>query len=466
MKVSFLPIFIIVFFSFLFTASAQKHFISLSGEPIEIQGFDFMLDRVIDARKDTTNIGFIVEGNLNAKHLVDLQDGLSNDLFHLFKTSVQPVSNSSALTIKVNHFFIYNLPDENGYINIAEVNMDFYLRDQNKWYHEFQAGTYKMSRGMNSSNKYEKLLRQAIEGCMDDFISRLNSGLGYHQFIDENEMYIGSPEEFFGESIINANRTRGIYHSFNDFRDNITDTKTTFSTKEKGPDDLEDRFIKLKGLNNRDVENIWGIYENGKVYVNVSGYFVPTEYVDGSLVIPVMPLAMDVSQAGMIGLSGMYFGLLGAMVAVAVFIPLDGGVSMDNQGFLIDPVTGMAVPEEVPDYKSVGSEIVFYTGKFKAEDQKIEVYIDGNYQCTLVSESYAFINRLTPGKEIEICLKSMGSEYCETFLLDQASTFYIEAEIKKKDKLSLFPKKSESSVTYIQNSIEKGKLFRVPWMNK
>jgi len=46
-------------------------------------------------------------------------------------------------------------------------------------------------------------------------------------------------------------------------------------------------------------------------------------------------------------------------------------------------------------------------------------------------------------------------------MLDQATTFYIEAIINKKGKLSLFPKKSESSISFIQSSIEKEKLTRV-----
>lgn len=448
-------------FCFIHFANAQIHTIDLADDLLKIPGFGYRIKQVIDDRPDTTNIGFIVKGNLDSKYLVDLENGFNNNLSALLSRSFNSSSDHSGLIIKVNRFFVYNFLDENGYYNVAEINLDFFVQDETGWYHEFQSGGCELNRGNNSNRQYKKLLHKVLQTSFEEFSGRMKQKLGYHVKVSENEMYLVDPENFFSRQTEIADRRNGIYHTFNDFRDNITDIKTSFSTKEKGPSDLDKPFLKLKDIPYVEIERIWGICKNETVYINVSGLFVPTEFHGGSLLIPAMPAAMDGADAAVVGVSALYFGLIGGMIAAAIVIPLDGSANLEKQDFFVDPATGMPMPENIPDYRTTGSEILFYTDKFKPEDKRVDLFIDDVFQCSLMPKSYAVVKGLTPGKETEIRLECDGSEYSEKLLLDKADTYYIEVELKKRDQLSLFHKRSESSISYIDGDIEKGKLTEI-----
>lgn len=447
--------------------SAQKHLITLEDETIEVTDFNYSVKRVIDARPDTTNIGFITKGNLDTRFFVDLEGGFVQNFGDLLNRSFNSLNEKTPLVVRVNRFFVYNLNGEQGNFNFAEINLDFYVRKDGVWYREFQAGNYEVSHDNNTSKRYESLLTHVVASCFEEFKARMIGNLGYHQRVDEDEMNHVSPDGQFSKMVSMTYRQRGIYHTYNDFRDNITDIGTPYLTSEVRGSKSDKSFLKLEGVKKRKIEDIWGIYQDGTAYINIFGVFAPFDITDSSLYIPSMPHPKTSGETAVwIGIGGLAFGAIGG-VAVAV-ISTDGKDSpMDpKQPYKVDPATGMAVPVDKPDYKSKGSEIIFYTEKIKPEGQKIEVFIDGNYRCTLTSASYAKIDGLISGKEIEICIRSQGEEYCESLMLDQASAFYVETELKKNGKMNLFPKKSESSISYIDHLIEKGKLKEIKPVEK
>lgn len=442
--------------------SAQKHLITLEDETIEIPSFNFSVVQLIDARPDTTNIGFITKGNLDTRFFVDLEGGFVQNFGDLLNRSFNSLNEKTPLVVRVNRFFVYNLNGEQGNFNLAEINLDFYVRKEGIWYHEFQAGNYEVTHQNNTSKKYESLLTHVVATCFEEFKARMIGNLGYHQRVDDDEMNHVSPDGQFSKMVSMTYRQRGIYHTYNDFRDNITDIGTPYLTSDVRGSKSDKSFLVLEGVKKRKIEDIWGIYQDGTAYINISGVFAPVDITDSSLHIPSMPApGMSGGVVVWASVGGMALGAMGG-VAVAVLMTDANGSPIDpKQPHEIDPATGMAVPVDKPDYKSKGSEIVFYTEKIKPEDQKIEVFIDGNYRCTLTSASYAKIEGLISGKEIEICIRSQGEEYCESLMLDQASAFYIETEIKKNGKMNLFPKKSESSISFIDHRIEKGKLKEI-----
>ena len=461
MNTKFLLASFCLYLIFMHSTNAQIHTIDLTDDLINIPGFGYNIERLIDDRPDTTNIGFIIKGNRDSKYLVDLENGFTHNLSALLSRSFNSLNDHPGLIIKVNRFFVYNYLEENGAYNVAELNLDFFVEGETGWYHEFQSGKCELSRGNNSHKHYKKMLHELLKASFQEFSDRMKRNLGYHEKVSENEIYLLDPENFFSRQIKIADRKHGIYHTFNDFRDNITDTKTGFFVKEKGPSDFAKPFLKLKGVPHLEVEKIWGFYRGETVYINVSGLFVPTEFHDESLLIPVMPAATDGADAGVIGVSALYFGLIGGMIAAAIVIPLDGGVNVKDQVFLVDPATGLPIPENIPDYRTTGSEILFYTDKFKPKDRLVDLFIDDVFQFSLTTKSYAIVKGLTPGDEIEIRIECDGSEYSEKLLLDKADTYYIEVEIKKRNQLGLFHKKSDASISYIDRDIEKEKLIEV-----
>ena len=49
------------------STNAQIHTIDLTDDIINIPGFGYNIERLIDDRPDTTNIGFIIKGNRDSK---------------------------------------------------------------------------------------------------------------------------------------------------------------------------------------------------------------------------------------------------------------------------------------------------------------------------------------------------------------------------------------------------------------
>jgi hypothetical protein len=383
------------------------------------------------------------------------------EVFSFFERNLEVSPDKKALTVKINHLYMYEELTDNGQsMGIVEFNMDFYTKEGEIYFLEFSAGGHRKFTSELAEEKFDKFLAKTIEECLLEFQARVAKNLCYHRLVTEKELFSNSINETLELETLNQFRERGLYYSFNDFRDNITDADAVFYTKKYGNDKFEDAgYLKFKededGIRKKDV---WGFFENNTVYVQYAEIFIPLNATDSGFILKSVPSnALPAGSSIGIVAGGMAFGLIGVAVASGIGAAA-GSREIKNTAYKIDLTTGLIAPYASSKYEKIHAELLFYAQRFNDEKQQFDLYFNDEYYCSFQPNTYATIIVGHDENPVKICLKSPTDEYCEDITADMFNTMYFEAIINKKGKVELFPNRSESTIISIQRRIEEESL--------
>lgn len=441
------------------STSAGNYELSLKRKKIKPDLENIYVEKIIDARQNKICFGFVMDGYHDRNVPVVFDKGLELEFTNLFYESFEPREGKVPLAVKINHLFLYELKGEEGSFDAVEINMDFYMHEGNSWFHEFQAAKYLLNYGNTSSGKFENMLENLIEKCFNEYGHRMKNGWGYHRKVNEAEMNENGSGPYLNRIALSQQRTTSLYHTYNDFRDNIADTLTPFRVLDHRQ--FEGCKILREPYNNQKIKDVWGFHYHDTLFVNIANSYSPAIQTGDQLIIENPPILTDQSGAAtgaMIG--GLTFGLVGGLVGGLIGSATDGPEQSDLE-YTVDFTTGLPVPLETPDYRIYKATLVFYTDKFKSDEHPIQLLAGGDQICIFPQESYLIMDVYPENIPVEICLKSDVDEYCENFEAEIFNTTYIELLIDKKGRVEIFPKQSGHTATSLQRLIEEGKLKRI-----
>jgi hypothetical protein len=442
---------------------ADNYEISLKHKKVRVELHDYSIQKVIDARENTACIGFLHGGYNDSNRPIVFREGVTGELKQLFEKSFEPRAHALPLIITVNHLFVYEINNKEMSFDAVEINLDFYVKDGDEWYHEFQAAEHVISYQKTPTPQFEKMLTDALEISIEDFAQRMHEGLGYHRQKDEEELYLNGLNEDLHRQIIASNRTDGIYRSFNDYRDNLSITNMSFTVENSKPNREDNNLYTVRTIyDGKKLKDVWGIYYHDTLFVNLFDNYYPAVWEGEKLIIhdPPMMKHGDAAGTGVIVGAGVAFGLVGG-IAAAVLMPVSNKPKTAHNDLAIDLATGIPSPVETPDFKIMKAQLVFYTDDYPVDEHSLQLIINDSLVFVFDQQSYLMMDVFPENNPVKICLKSHTDEHCEEFEAALLNTSYIEMLMDKKGRVDFFPKKSIHSITPVRQKIEEGKLMQI-----
>ena len=190
MNLKFMTLLSLLLLANALAAVADNYEISLKNKKVRTEFHGYSIQKVIDARENTTCIGFLHGGYNSSNRPIVFKEGVAGEFKQLFEKSFAPRAGALPLIITVNHLFVYEINNKEMSFDAVEINLDFYVKDGDEWYHEFQAAEHVVSYQKTPTPQFEKMLTDALEISIEDFALRMREGLGDHRQKDEEELFL------------------------------------------------------------------------------------------------------------------------------------------------------------------------------------------------------------------------------------------------------------------------------------
>ena len=201
-------------FMLLFHYTNAQYTISLSEYTIDLD-IPFEVSRIIDAREDTSRLGFTKIISTNTKEIINFEHGIEKELLSLYDKN-EEVDQAKSLLLRINHLSLYEAKWLRSKYAYVELNMDFILEQEGKHYLLFQSILSDRSNDkLNVSKLHAPNIKNVITQAFLEFSRRYKEDQLLMEEIDLEEKQAIVPS-------ILKNRTypKGLYLSFNDFKDN------------------------------------------------------------------------------------------------------------------------------------------------------------------------------------------------------------------------------------------------------
>ncbi len=471
--------FLLVLVSFIQSSLlAQVANISLKNQKINLPQNNYHVSNIFDARIDNKYIGLVYgyDNQIGVKTMVGFKEPLNMELISLFEIQNVSNTNGTPLYITVNKLQVSDNGGVNKLFRLLEINMDFYIKENNLYYHEFTAGKYITSNYNLKTQQIDKMIADAISNCYSEFLYRMDNNIGYHKQVDFENLKQNSLDLQTQNKNFELKGKNRIFYTFNMFRDNMADSETQFFLKNlnKYHNDLTVLRYYPSDYETAAASTIWGVVYDNNLYLQVDGIFNKTDRTTDGYIVRNMTSFNNNSKASKGFKTGFYVGLapgffLGGFAGAAVVSAVSGvigaaigaasqNIVMSSTSYKIDMVTGLPKPILIKDFEEIKNmkQLVFYSRKIKSEAP--ELFIDEKFVCQFRTNSYFIYHYPDTLDKVNVCLKSNDDSICDNIKTDAAGKKYFEVIVRPNRKLSLFEKKQSQTINYVDVEIKKRKL--------
>jgi hypothetical protein len=475
-KISFL---LVIVFFIQSSTLAQVANISLKNQKIRLPENNFIVTKIFDARTDKKYIGLVYDykNQPGIKKMVGFNEPLNMELNSLFETQNSININGTPLFITVNKLEVSDNNGVNELHRLLEINLDFYIKENEVYYHEFTAGNYVTSTQNPATQKIDKMIADAISNCYNEFLYRMNNKTGYHKEVTFEELKQNTLQEQVQNESFKFKGENRIFYTFNMFRDNLADTETQFLLKNKNEYHNDLAVLRYHPGNTETAEasTIWGVVYDNNLYLQIDGIFIKTRPTKNGYILDNMINFKNKSKAKNGFNTGFSIGLvpgflMGGWIGAPIIGLASGGIGaaigaafrnieMSSESHKIDMVTGLPKPILIEDGMEIKNmkQLVFYSSKFnsRSPDLIINEKTIGQFQ----QKSY-YIHTLSDTLiNLTVCLKTLVDIYCQSIATDFEGKRYFEVIVKSNGKLSILEKKQSQAIKYVEDEIKMRKLW-------
>ena len=152
-----------------FPGYSQDEIIELQNEPIEFDADGFYIKKVVDARKNKDDIGFVQKGVFK-KIKVDaqLKDGVEKAVFDYLKENFDQDKNGIPIVLHITELKI----SESSSLPIsgkAEIKMEFYRFKDGSIGKLYESEAFVEKPAVNVTKTHEERIREVIATCLESF---------------------------------------------------------------------------------------------------------------------------------------------------------------------------------------------------------------------------------------------------------------------------------------------------------
>lgn len=364
------------------TVEAQ-HFIDLSKVDRIVVPEGILLDSVITSFSDSASVGVVMKGVGNRRVPAYMAQGISASVKGLLK---QGETTGAVLhcTMRINALQVEELAgtmSENCYCGL---NFELLTRTDSGWYRIFDhAATTMLKGGMDATAQQEANVASAFARGLAVFSAAWQDGrLTYTPLSAPPKpgLFDGADRSY---AVLEASApARGIYATYQDFRDQRPDTSIHFTLKPFGFDQQDKAMVKLKPDKGAQIpESIWGISDGQKAYINFGGKYLGLER-SGRMFSSEYSIRPGSTAVGVA--VGVSFGLIGAALYMTSSPSTPRAMPVE-----LDLLTGTLKPLKTAGVEAEPtSDHLFLYSRFSAVDTVVEMLVYGGHEADLVSDGY------------------------------------------------------------------------------
>ena len=251
--------------------------LSLEGISLNIPIDGYYVEKVIDARKDKSNIGCIYNWIAINKKPIVLDGEMEIALKNIFNTDFQKKATDKALYIRLNDFSMRETDDEEIFISFIDIT---FLEKTDDGFIELLTTS-----GMASSQKTlltrrknnKENMEAAIEECLFDFNFRKKRNVLLHKKISSDRLL---EKDTFAVPNLDS-YPKGIFHTFTDFQLNTPDTNIKWQPKYS----YSPTKNQISANISIDADKPWGFCDGKNVYIKtLNNLYVPLKNKDNHLI--------------------------------------------------------------------------------------------------------------------------------------------------------------------------------------
>ncbi|HKJ78363.1 MAG TPA: hypothetical protein VKA10_02460 [Prolixibacteraceae bacterium] len=147
----------------------QEETVVLQDEPIEFEADGFYIKKVVDARNDRANIGFVQKGLIKKKKVdAHLKYGVETSVYSYLKENFEQEKGGVPIVIYITELKISetkSLP----IAGRAEIEMVFYREREGSIAKLFTSESYVEKPAVNVTATHEERIREVIVSCLESF---------------------------------------------------------------------------------------------------------------------------------------------------------------------------------------------------------------------------------------------------------------------------------------------------------
>jgi len=383
-------LFLLLFLTFIFfnLSQAQEFIINLKDQKLKNYLPNRYIRDVFLVQLEDSCIGLITKGMVKTSTPVYFEKNIQGELSDFLMSSMPWKGGLAPLILRINRFYLYTFHKNENLYACIELSITFITRQDSVFSEEFTAMAAPSKFYFEADQTIPFLVTEAFDQCFLKYTERLQKGLIVPLMVNDQQVKENSlvqPGHY--RCSIHKERKKGIYLSYNDFRDNLVDTNFHFTIHPNYNHDnpeLTQTYLKYKGES--PPKDIWGFSDGDGDFIKVGRSFcrltpdsnIFYTYTRSS------EYAQDITTSAVFG--GLFFGVVGA----ALFGGLTAATT--NSKYIIktrvDPFYGKLVPFESDDYTRIASTVVFYYSKKSVPDVTLCVLVDGREKCILTPDTY------------------------------------------------------------------------------
>ena len=375
--------------------SANDKIISLEDHRIEVPGFEYRVDTLLDARPEKYCVGIAQKGLGNKKVPIFLENGFDLSLNALLRRSFPKGGQASAaLIVRVDKLLLYEATFATKEYGVAELNLSFILKDRGRYFYLMEVGTYAQGLDIDVTHLHDDLLIEAMTKAFTLFQARLPQAIATKEPFSASEILSKKQTGLYPIQTTEQYKA-GVYRTFADFCNN-TPVKPSVAEAESAQKDQQP----------------WGYSSGENLFVRIGKESYKLNKEEEEFV-----FEAKIHKESLTGamVSGALFGLIGVFTYQQIsnskqaHLPVSSG---KQQKYKIDMANGAIVPYREPNYKKIEARTMIYSSKYNKDDVIIPIKINGEEHCKLSSGSYYEYASRPQEKEIEICLPGQKSAVC------------------------------------------------------
>lgn len=364
------------------TAEAQ-HFIDLSKVDRLVVPEGIFLDSVIASFSDSASVGMVMKGMGNRRVPAYMANGIRASVQGLLKQG-EAAPGVLHCTMRINALEVEELAESFSENCYCGLNFELLTRTDSGWYRIFdRAATTMLKGGMDATAQQEANVAAAFARGLAAFSAARQAGQLARTSLPAPPragFFDGADRSY---AVLEAGTpARGIYASYQDFRDQRPDTTVAFTLKPAGADRQAMPLMKLKTDKGVQVpETIWGVSDGRQAYINFGGKYLGLDRSGRAFTseYSIQPGSTDVGVA-----VGVSFGMIGAAVYMASTASTPRAIPVE-----LDLLTGTLKPRKTSDTKTEPtSDHLFLYSRFSAVDTVLEMLVYGGHEADLVSDGY------------------------------------------------------------------------------
>jgi hypothetical protein len=379
---------VLLLVSFFLPSFAKEITLSLRGQKLSVLPAGYYIEDVILSQREDSCLGYLHPYGPKKCIPLFFERSILAEVKELLISSMPKQANLQPLFIRVNRMFMYQTSKGVRDYTCFDLSLSF-IRPVNQGLVEDFTSSISASAVQDFFPKaLLKLLVNGFDSSVSQYNKRSAMGLLVPTIITPEQLKEDPINKAGYYKYLTGKKSgKGLYRTYFDFRDNLPDTTQDFKIfhdYNKNQPKLSKAYLKFP--DGSKPEKFWGFYEGDAVYIN-DGRSFSLLTPEGDLFINYgrsPEYAREVISAAIWG--GIMFGLVGASVFGGLTASSSDYDMIDK--FKLDLFNGKLLPYDAKDYTLISSNLIFYISKVSDPNSSLNVYVDGQLQCTMKPGNY------------------------------------------------------------------------------